>query len=429
MKNLFRFDGRSNTKTPTGAPKLVPNGGSGLFSSLSQNFIKNDAISGNIDGMIDVVNDFHWTSSPLTSRQDIPTVQIKEKRLKQNSYLTQLAYYSLSISSKGGEIGGRLSNLFSNSKGGSGILNGLFGAGQKILGAISNFGSGVLGSGAVQLFTGKSPQDFLNGFSGDSANGVLAPYEGLYATEDTKFEYRLPYFENTAHAISNAFGDDDKIMSEGLLKIGAGAKKIVDAARGGAYDLAIGTSLSEPGIYIEKPQFYQFGTAAGCATITVNFPLINTGWATFEDVQRNWQLIYMLIYQNRPNRKSRELIDPPCLYDVIIPGVKYMPYSFISSMKVDFMGSRRSYYINVPNLNGGTSKIQTIIPDAYMISIQFTCLVTETQNFLYHMLFEKQNTVNVIETTGSKIVDALLDGFNIGNNSKFKVNQNTTQKR
>lgn len=77
-----------------------------------------------------------------------------------------------------------------------------------------------------------------------------------------------------------------------------------------------------------------------------------------------------------------------------------MPYAFISNMTVDFFGSRRSYHINIPNGRNGTTKIQTIIPDAYSVTITLKSLVSETQNFLYHMLFEKQDIVNVIETTG-----------------------------
>mgnify|MGYP000330064829 CR=1 FL=1 len=129
-----------------------------------------------------------------------------------------------------------------------------------------------------------------------------------------------------------------------------------------------------------------FNFASGGDSVTFSFPLINTGWSTFEDVQKNWQLIYLLTYQNRPNRRTRDLIDPPCLYEVMLPGVKYMPYAFISRMSVNFLGSRRSYYIKIPSVGGGTSRIQTIIPEAYDRSITFTRLIAESQNFLYHML-------------------------------------------
>ena len=422
MKNLYRFDSSSDCSSPKGSPRLVPPTGiNSTDNNRSQNFITNDSISSYVNGQIDVVNDFQWTSSPLTSRQDIPAIELKEKRLKMNSLIAQLAYYSLIASGKGGEVAGRLANLFGNSSGGfgSGALGGLFqstigqafvGAGQRILGAVSNFGSSIFGSGAIQFFSGKSVNDFFNQSTASSmGSDVLTPYEGLYLVEDTKFSYRFPYFENTQNNVMNVFNNDDQILSKksyGLNKFISGA---ADIAEGMAYALAGSMNITEPGIYIEKPQFYSFGASGD--PITVSFPLINTGWATFEDVQRNWQLIFMLIYQNRPNRKSRDLIDPPCLYEVSIPGIKFMPFAYMRSMSVQFIGARRSYNINVPSLQG-MSKINTIIPDAYMVTIALQGLVAETQNFLYSMLFDKQDIVSIIESQSSTgIVDNFLDSY------------------
>jgi len=393
---------------------MVPSGG-GLSNSLSKNFLKNDSITGGSGGLIDVVNGFYWTNSQLSSRQDIPAIMLKEKRLKTNSLIAQLAYYTAIASEKGGQAGGRISNFLSGSAG-SGAIGGFLsntvgraftGIGQKIVGAASNFGSGFMGSGILQAITGKSASGILGALTGELASSdVLAPYEGLYLTEDTKFVYRMPYFSDAAHAVQNMFGNDDKVLtSTGL---GSFASEALNKLQGITGSLALAINPMEPGVYIEKPQFYQF--AASGEKLRFTFPLINTGWATFEDVQRNWQLIYMLVYQNRPNRKSRDLIEPPCLYEVMIPGIKYMPYAYVSTLSVNFLGSRRSYYVNVPSANGGTSRIQTIIPDAYTVTVELTSLIAESRNFLYHMLFEKQNKVNVLESSGG-IVGNFLSGL------------------
>jgi len=416
VKNLFKFQITADCSNPSGSPKIVPSGG-GLSDSLSRNFLKMDSITGDSSGLIDVVNGFYWTNSQLSSRQDIPAVMLKEKRLKTNSIIAQLAYYSAIASEKGGQASGRIANLFSSSAGSggiSGLLSGVAGRafagiGQKLVGAASSFGKGFSSSGILQAITGKNAEGVIGALTSELASSdVLAPYEGLYITEDTKFVYRMPYFSDPVHAILNQFATDDKVMS-GTMGLGAlvseGAKKAEQAA----YGLSTSMNFMEPGIYIEKPQFYSF--AAGGDPISFSFPLINTGWATFEDVQRNWQLIYMLVYQNRPNRKSRDLIEPPCLYEVMIPGIKYMPYAFISALGVNFMGSRRSYYVNVPNSTGGSSRIQTIIPDAYMVNITLKGLIAESRNFLYHMLFEKQDKVNVLESSGTGIVDNFLNGL------------------
>jgi hypothetical protein len=421
VKNLYNFDPSANCSSPKGSPRLVPPTNSTFrsFANQSQNFINNDSVSSYINGQVDVVNDFHWTSSPLASRQDIPAIELKEKRLKTNSLIAQLAYYSLIASGKGGEVLGRLSNLFGSSGIGSGALGGflsstigrtLAGAGQSLLGAISNFGNSGLVRGLVQFSTGRNLNDLFTQTTASSmGSDILAAYEGLYITEDTKFSYRMPYFENIQNAVVNAFNNDDQILSQksfGLSKFIGGAASLAESL---AYTLAGTINITEPGIYIEKPQFYNFASSGD--QITFSFPLINTGWATFEDVQRNWQLIFMLIYQNRANRKSRDLIDPPCLYEVSIPGIKYIPYAYIKGLSVQFMGARRSYKINVPSMKG-TRKINTIIPDAYIVTISLQGLVAETQNFLYSMLFEKQDIVSVIETQSSNsIVNNLLDSY------------------
>ena len=422
MKNLYRFDSSADCNSPKGSPRLVPAAGGKSFTpifnatnNVSQNFIKNDSITSYVDGQIDVVNNFQWTSSPLSSREDIPAIELKEKRLKTNSLIAQLAYYSLIASGKGGEVTGRLANLFGNPSGiASGFVNSIkqniVGAGQGILGAASSFGNSSFGKSAVEFFSGKNVNDFFSHTTASSlGSNVLEPYEGLYLTEDTKFSYRMPYFENVQNAVSNIFNNDDQILGQksyGLSKFISGAASLAESL---AYTMAGTINITEPGIYIEKPQFYSFGASGD--QLTFSFPLINTGWATFEDVQRNWQLIFMLIYQNRPNRKSRDLIDPPCLYEVSIPGIKYMPFAYINNLSVGFMGARRSYKINVPSLNGFT-KILTIIPDAYVVNITLKGLVAESQNFLYSMLFDKQDIVSVLETQRSTgIVDNFLDSY------------------
>lgn len=416
MKNLFKFQVTADCSNPSGSPRLAPSGG-GISDSLSRNFLKMDSVTGDSSGLIDVVNGFYWTNSQLSSRQDIPAIILKEKRLKTNSLIAQLAYYTAIASEKGGQASGRIANFFSGS-GGAGGIGGFLssaagrafaGIGQRLVGAASSFGKGFSGSGILEAITGKNASGVLGALTAEMASSdVLAPYEGLYLTEDTKFVYRMPYFSNAAHAVQNAFANDDKVMT-GTLGLGSLVSAGVKTAEGLAYGLSTSMNIMEPGIYIEKPQFYQF--AAGGERLTFSFPLINTGWATFEDVQRNWQLIYMLVYQNRPNRKSRDLIEPPCLYEVMIPGIKYMPYAYIGGLQVDFMGSRRSYYVNVPNSAGGSTRIQTIIPDAYMVSITLNGLIAESRNFLYHMLFEKQNKVNVLESSGTGIVDNFLNGL------------------
>ena len=138
---------------------------------------------------------------------------------------------------------------------------------------------------------------------------------------------------------------------------------------------------------------------------TVKFPLFNT--KNFTEIIKNWQFIYLLTYQNTPNRITRDLIDPPCIYEARIPGVWYSKYSSITNMQVDFIGARREMEMPVQyltkssdgsvdgkaetNWHSNKRKITTVIPDGYMVTITVTELFSETQNFMYHMVKESMS--------------------------------------
>ena len=135
-------------------------------------------------------------------------------------------------------------------------------------------------------------------------------------------------------------------------------------------------------------------------SLTFTVPLLNTG--TFDDVRRNWQLIFGIVYQNRPGRVSKSIIDQPVIYEIHLPGVAYMPYAFISNMSVKFLGNRREMELDVPIMNEGVQgglannigKIRTVIPDAYELSITVEGLNEETRNFLYASVKKDKLTVN-----------------------------------
>ena len=170
-----------------------------------------------------------------------------------------------------------------------------------------------------------------------------------------------------------------------MLAGGAGA--FVEGTRGLVEGLASAMNIKEPGTYIEKPKFYQFDDSGD--DVTVSFPLLNTGHATYQDVIRNWQFIYLLVYQNRPVRFTRDLIEPPVIYEVSLPGFKYMPYAYISKLEVQFQGSRRPMqmvYKDESSLGQANNVVNTIIPDGYNVQITLKGLVAETRNFLYTSL-------------------------------------------
>lgn len=432
MNSLFTFSNLNFSKD--GSPKIEPPGSQSVNTQSPNELRKNST------GLhsIDVVNKFYWTTTPpnqlqtgTTERLEVPTIQLKELRLTTNSLIAQAAYNLMSVKTQTAKAAANLqaSNIPSSAKT---AIAGVIGAGvggkitqtllslgniqSSILNTVGALAGAVLGGtagpGGVASTAGTAidkARGAINAVgraqggnfdvNSSSLGGVMEPYEGLYLTEPTKFVYTFPYFSDLQNVVTNSFQDNDAVF-EGSGEGGVAAANILEdyaKALAETRTFALGISktlfMGAPGIYIEKPKYYNFNNKG--EQIVFKFPLINTGWATYEDVQRNWQLLFMLTYQNRPNRKSRDLIDPSVLYEVLIPGVKYHPYAYIDNLTIKFVGARRRMELEVPGPNGRSVTIPTIVPDAYDVSITLQTLINESQNTLYSMLFEKSNLISV----------------------------------
>jgi len=350
---------------------------------------------------VDVVSDFYWTYSKLKeSRQEVPKIILTERRLKSNALISQLKYsfgvtkdaVTAAINKLPDNVKNDLNDFFKNIETNTGVV-------QNTTNFVNKF-------------------DFLqdNNDIYDN-NPYLRPYRNLYITEPTGWQFVLPYFENFSGAQANAFSDDAPNPFLGILK----------KASEGLSDLASTASiLTGPASisFVEKSKFYSYNTEG--EDITFTFPLINTGSVTFDDVIRNWELLFLLLYNNKPARRNTALIDPPNIYQVEIPGVKFLPFCYMSSIAIEFQGSRReltfdlSYLDNLnvesatPIFGGGVGnavggairnffnnkasqtigffnqpirkKITTIIPDAYLIKITVKSLLADSKNFMYSII-------------------------------------------
>lgn len=270
-----------------------------------------------------------------------------------------------------------------------------------------------------QYYLGQST-DALT-FLGAAFTGVLSAYKGLYATRDTGFYYDLPSLEGTyLNTGTNNFGQGADAKS--IMKGATGAANAVLGKAGGA-DSKIGQVLGKvgklaegagaigdiignastlagggAGYFTEQPQFFQHG--GNVRNYTVKFPLYNTG--DYQDMIRNFQLAFMLVYQNLPNRASKQLVMPPCIYEVTVPGVSYSPFSYMSSVDVQFIGSRREVTIDLPfDEKDNLKPVRVTIPEAYDITLNIQELVAHTRNFMYH-------NVNRKITTGVRTIDDTL---------------------
>lgn len=215
----------------------------------------------------------------------------------------------------------------------------------------------------------------------------LKPYDGLYQTKKTGFRYIMPYFDDKNYDINNKFADNFSgfmgvetqplKFAPNIFKMGADmVKNTGEAFLGfspGAY--------SSPSTYVEIPQYF---TAGEYETYTVKFDLLNT--FNFEDIQKNYDLLFLLAFQNLPYREDIAKIVPPKLYTLLIPGQIFLPYCHMKSIKVDYVGNRRQLK-NIKKYsytsNGLIKQEQNIIiPDCYRVTIEFLSMVKPASNFM-----------------------------------------------
>jgi hypothetical protein len=366
-------------------------------------------------GVVNVVNDFYWTYSKLKeSRQEVPRIILTEKRLKSNALISQLKYSFGVVKSNGQALINKLPNNISK--------------------GLNSFISKTY-SAAVNSDAGQAVRDYYNSIPGfQDTNDVyennpyLLPYQNLYITEPTGWQFIMPYFTNYNNSQANTFSNDSGGGAFlGLLQ--QGANMVTDWAE-------MLSVLNNPTqiTFVEKAKFYNYPTEGD--SFSFSFPLINTGSASFDDVIRNWELLFLILYNNKPSRKNVSVIDPPVIYQVEIPGVKFLPFCYISDLAVEFQGSRRelSFGLSVtdslnvdasipvagPTLNPQQTletvvrgfsnvatprNVTTIVPDAYNIRITVKSLLPESKNFMYSVL--NKNNIVTTNTLGAGINDVL----------------------
>jgi hypothetical protein len=454
------------------APRLVPASENINLFNVPVNS-KNPKIT-----TVNVARDYPWTYSKPgeTARAETPKITLTEKRLNTNAFIASVAYSfanaklgineSINYLKSLGPTGQNFAQLLEK------LANTAATVGEGALGTAYNFINNpslkTLTSVQENVTTGQqvtqSVGDFFKSRIIDNNpvldQPLLQAYKNLYPTVNTGWQYILPYFEDYYSSSQNIFGDDSNINVLNFIKEGAQQVQSI-AGLAGAISHPFGFSFQE------KAKFYNFPSEGEEFSFT--FPLINTGNIDFNQVVRNWQFIFLLLYQNKPARINRNLVEPPVLYEVTIPGQKFLPFCYITGISVDFKGSRRElkFDLNVQetvelesinsavdpttaNLPGDannvggiiksvgssarTKEFFAIIPDAYMIKINLKSLVTETRNFMAYTVLGKTNTANAqvvdidktIQSSNSIYGNSNIGGNNIGNQSGANTPVNYT---
>jgi len=435
--------------------------------------------------IINVIKDFQWTHTPSIGRNEVPRLKMSEYKVEFNSVIQQLRYLLTAQSEGMKEMSPKLMNAIA--KGGTAIADMFSSKGVKDAadGAKKADGSPMPGHDkygdpaggdipATPAPGGKAPggkaadgkpgksigqhiEDLknrvTNAIIGDEAKTFkllvsppesmlndtpwLVPYWGLYGVIPTGFQYILPYFNESYKSVSQTWGE--------LRGGGALTAMLRDLPAGMAQNITKNFETVAKGAFIDLPKSYHYDQATN-PELKFNVYLYNTD--SFADVVKNWELVFMLIYQNLANKTSKILLEPPVLYEVEVDGLHYLPYAYISSLTVVNHGTEREMTIPIlvdeaddlhkqfaqapfgnmkpsrplvkKRRHGTTSRandgkkmnvkeagssgaspdpktrgIVAQIPEAWEIQITFKSLLPETKNLMFHAITKSQDIYEV----------------------------------
>ena len=308
--------------------------------------------------VIDVVNKFSWYSGPKAESKaldKIPCAFLIEREQQLSSLISGALYYL--------RAGTKLNEL--RAADGTEVLS--------LLGDINKFTGGLVsqaGEGLKNIADGVSEGDdeLLKSHN-------LNALQGIYLTKPTGFQYLLPsYIPN--QTTSSKWGD-----STGSNMVG----KAIETFQDFATQASEIVNITQPGVYIEKPKYFQ--NEGGGETKTIKFPLINTiKRKSTSSIQANYELLWLLMFQNKPYKTSFARTPPPKIYTISVPGQFSFPYAYISKLEINFLGTIRRTDVTVPVISKSEpskikpTTIKAPIPDAYEVTIEFTSLIGDYGN-------------------------------------------------
>lgn len=309
---------------------------------------------------IDIIKDFSWTYSTniLNKIDEIPYIKVKEFKMAGNSYISSLMTSAMLFPDLAGGFFNKIESSFKDNKFKDFISSDTANTIQKLSNKASAYADNIL----TQIKGIDQTADAWNN------EDLKEKYAYLYLRQPTGRSYKFPYFETEYINISNSFedtynqGKEQNPWTDMLDQVSNLATRTVKM-----FNVQAAT---EPGSYIQRPKYYSFENSG--TKVKVVFYLFNT--VKENAYLSNLDLITKLVIQNTPHRHNRILVDPPCLYELTIPGKGFYPYTFVSSLDVQHVGTKRMLETNTGR--------KAIIPDAFKVSIEFTSLTMDVNNFM-----------------------------------------------
>lgn len=194
---------------------------------------------------------------------------------------------------------------------------------------------------------------FTNAASAKSIDVLIGkgnPYEGLYHG-NLVTKYKLPYFNEYHHNITQSWQENQGPAGETIKKITG----LIEAA---------GKAVL-PAAGILFPKSYAGSTAA---SYTIGLTLINTygGLNVNTNIENNRSFINSIINYNLHQQNCSLSVEPPLIYEILIPGVRWSPAAVIAGLTVNNKGTLN--FIN-----------DRITPDAWEVQISIQELINESR--------------------------------------------------
>ena len=175
---------------------------------------------------------------------------------------------------------------------------------------------------------------------------------------------------NAVANIGNLSNEGDKSFVDKVYKTGIQtANKGFSGLLGRQVDLGKQT-VGAPGSYIETPQFYQYSNTDN--GLQLSFALSNT--LNDDAKEKNHKFITDFTRMNRPYRTGAIGMTFPAIYNIVVPGQRYIMWASLESFNVGLLGMRRR--IKTPT--GGSR----VVPEAYSCEFTFRSLTIEAANFM-----------------------------------------------
>ena len=188
-------------------------------------------------------------------------------------------------------------------------------------------------------------------------------------------EYKLPFFNtNTINKRSSWQSNFSSLESTGAVGTGDFFETSQEFVASHGTGLGKYNRLFENNQYIERGKYFN---PSPSEPIYFSFPLLNTG--SLDSIKSNFDLVWLLCFQNLAIRSGVADVESPCIYEVTVPGWRYMLFAYIEDIKIEHLGSRRRVRIAHP---ASEIEVDVIVPEAYKINITIRSLLPDSANFL-----------------------------------------------